>query len=272
MGNASTWQTWTQTAANVADVDTLIFFWLQLLASQQQLELARASNWTQQFFELVRHLDERRDEREQVSPGDRIMPKLRFNIASLVGVIVILGVSFAALRESSDIWERSVFTLILGVLLIAILLAVHRTESRRAFWIGFALFGWIYLGLSLVPSIESRLIATKGLAYLHSKLSERSLKINTVRHSGSWSFAHRKQVQNLSNNSAGDDGIVVGHEVWLFDSTNGRLRNAWSGTTENFVRIGHSLFALLAAWLGGQLSRRLYRSSRSQEPIGAVEA
>jgi len=38
------------------------------------------------------------------------------------------------------------------------------------------------------------------------------------------------------------------------------------GTTENFVRIGHSLFALLAGWLGGQLSRRLCRCSRAQEP------
>ena len=66
MGNASTWQTWTQAAANVAVVVTLIFVWLQLLASQKQLELAQASSWTQQFFELVRHLDERRDDREQV--------------------------------------------------------------------------------------------------------------------------------------------------------------------------------------------------------------
>ena len=28
------------------------------------------------------------------------------------------------------------------------------------------------------------------------------------------------------------------------------------GTTENFVRIGHSLFALIVGWLGGVLSRR----------------
>ena len=98
------------------------------------------------------------------------MRRLRFNIANLLGVILVLGVGFAALRESSDLWESGVFTLMLAALLISILLAVHRTESRRAFWIGFALFGWIYLGLSLVPSIESRLITTKALAYLDSKV------------------------------------------------------------------------------------------------------
>ena len=29
-----------------------------------------------------------------------------------------------------------------------------------------------------------------------------------------------------------------------------------TGTTENFVRIGHSLFALIVGWLGGALSRK----------------
>ena len=58
----------------------------------------------------------------------------------------------------------------LGVLLVSILLAVHRTEKRRAFWLGFALFGAAYLGLSLVPPIESRLITTKALAFIDSKV------------------------------------------------------------------------------------------------------
>ena len=40
----------------------------------------------------------------------------------------------------------------------------------------------------------------------------------------------------------------------------------WVGTTENFVRIGHSLIALLVGWLGGLLSRRLWRASRPPEP------
>ena len=74
------------------------------------------------------------------------MRKLRFNIANLLAVIFILGVGFAALRESSDLWESGVFTLTLAALLISILLAAHRLESRRAFWTGFAVFGWIYLG------------------------------------------------------------------------------------------------------------------------------
>jgi hypothetical protein len=199
------------------------------------------------------------------------MKRVRFNIANLLEIILVLGVGFAALRESSDLWESWVFTLTLIALLISILLAVHRTESSRAFWIGFVLFGWAYLVLALVPSIESRLMTTKGLAYLRSKLSERSLKINTVQHTGSWSLAPRNQVQSPGNNAAGNDGIVVSHEVWLFDRTSGRRLNGWNGTTKNFVRIGHSLFALLLGMLGGQLSRRLFRSSMSPDSSTAIE-
>ena len=103
------------------------------------------------------------------------MKHIRFTIASLLVVVLIVALGFAALREASDLWESGVFTLALAALLVSILLAVHRTESRRAFWIAFALFGWTYLGLSLVPSIEYRMLTTKGLAYLDSKVPGRSL-------------------------------------------------------------------------------------------------
>jgi cbb3-type cytochrome oxidase subunit 3 len=102
------------------------------------------------------------------------MRRFRFDIGTLVILVLVLGVSFAALRESNDIWDSSIFTLTLGVMLISILLAVHRTEKRRAFWLGFALFGAAYLGLSLVPSIEPRLITTTALTYIDSMVPRSS--------------------------------------------------------------------------------------------------
>jgi hypothetical protein len=177
------------------------------------------------------------------------------------------------LRESSDLWETGVFTLTLTALLISVLLAIHRTESRRSFWIGFAVFGWTYLAFTFMPSIKSRLITTKALGYLRSKLSQRSLKINTVQHTGSWSLAPRNQLQNPGNNAARNDVIVNSPgEVWIFDRTSGRRLNGWNGTNENFVRIGHSLFTLMAGWFGGKLSRRRWRAIRAPEPSTAVDA
>ena len=98
------------------------------------------------------------------------MRRFRFHLGTLVILVLVLGAGLAALRESNEIWDSGIFTLVLSVLLVSVLLAVHRTEKRRAYWLGFALFGAAYLGLSLVPPIETRLITTKALAFIDSKV------------------------------------------------------------------------------------------------------
>ena len=103
------------------------------------------------------------------------MKRFRYRIASLLILVLLLGVGFAALREANDLWDGCVLTLTIGVLLVSVLLALHRRETTRAFWVGFALFGWAYLELSLVPSIEPRLLTTTARAYLDSKVPGRSV-------------------------------------------------------------------------------------------------
>src|SRR5689334_886367 len=98
------------------------------------------------------------------------MRTFRFTIAGLLGVITVFGIGLAALREASELWDSGLFALTIGVLLVSILLVVHRQEGRRAFWVGFALFGWGYVTLSLVPSVEPRLLTTRALAYLDAQV------------------------------------------------------------------------------------------------------
>jgi hypothetical protein len=201
------------------------------------------------------------------------MSRIRFSIASLLVAVLFVAVGFAALRESSELWDSGVFTLVLTVLLTSILLAIHRTESRRAFWIGFALFGGGYLVLSLVPSIESRLATTKALTYLDSKVPGRTQTFFTIRLTGTGPGTPGNQVQAVAFSPQGNQiatsslGIVR-----LWDATTGRLLGGWAGTTENFVRIGHSLITLMAGWFGGLLSRRLWRASRATDASTAVDA
>ena len=94
------------------------------------------------------------------------MSHLRCNIAGFLGAILFVAVGLAALREADQLWDSWLFSLTLGLLLLAVLLAARRTGDRRAFWIGFALFGWGYLGLSLIPSTRPKLITSKILSYL----------------------------------------------------------------------------------------------------------
>lgn len=209
------------------------------------------------------------------------MKRIRFNIASLLVVVLVVAVSFAGLREATELWDSGLFTLTLVVLLVSILLAIHRTEKRRAYWLGFALFGWIYLGLTLVPSIESTLITTKGLACLDSKLA-RSIQAEL----GYFDYdkdglmdlvvANNSQPNVLSLNKGNgtwqDVTAVAGlnpadDQAWsLWQRLLGTSLNGSNGTTESFVRIGHSLIALIAAMMGGVLSRQLHVKKRERSP------
>ena len=110
-------------------------------------------------------------------------------------------------------------------------------------------------------------------AYLDSKMPGRSVGGFTVRVAGIGSGTSINQTRNLAINAVGNEVTAIGWGgVWLYDRTTGKLLSGWSGTTENFIRIGHSLFALLAGWIGGLLSRRLCRSSRTREPTMTVDA
>jgi hypothetical protein len=201
------------------------------------------------------------------------MKRFRFHLGTLVILVLLLGVGLAALRESSEVWDSSIFSITLGVLLISILLAIHRTEKKRAFWLGFALFGSAYLGQSFVPSIESRLITTRTLGYLDSKMPW-SIPgglgyFEYVDSSMDLYFVNNMQTNSLVPNKGNGDWIADvtasgSKPAWFSDFSVGTLQKGSIGTTENFIRIGHSLLALIAALLGGQLSRFLH----TKNPLG----
>jgi hypothetical protein len=209
------------------------------------------------------------------------MRRFRFHIGTLLILIIVLSVSFAALRESNDTWDSGVFTLTIGVFLISTLLAIHRTEKRRAFWLGFTLFGAAYLTMSLVPPIESRLITTNLLAYIDSKVA-RSIPAglglayfdydNDNDGKMDLYVVNNSQANVLYRNKGNGTFQDVTTDVGLNSAGNHFGGNGWrsptdseirwlrgsGGATVNFIHIGHSLLALIVAFLGGQLSRYLH--------------
>ena len=62
---------------------------------------------------------------------DHAMRHIRFSITSMLVFVLFVAVGFAALRESSDLWESGVFGLTLGILVISILIAIHRLGPRE---------------------------------------------------------------------------------------------------------------------------------------------
>ena len=77
------------------------------------------------------------------------MTKPRFTIAGLIVFIGAIALIFAAMRSPTLLISQVAITASLTVLLASIVAAV--VSRPRAFWIGFAIFGWAYLLLSLGP-------------------------------------------------------------------------------------------------------------------------
>jgi hypothetical protein len=169
------------------------------------------------------------------------MKRIRFNIATLLVVVLFVAVGFAGLRQADEMWDSGLFTVTIGVLLISILVAIHRPEKRRAFWLGFALLRSAYLGLCLVPSIESRLITTRALAYLDSKVVRRSIELYAVLDTGTRSVTGNNQVSNVT--LAFRAATAGQGRLRLWNGVTCKPLGGWSGTTQSFVRIGHSLLS-----------------------------
>ncbi len=80
------------------------------------------------------------------------MRKIRVSIARLMGAVLIAAVGFAALRNLSDAWAGLMLMLTCGVLLMGVVGAVCQGPHERAWWLGFALFGFGYLALTFGKS------------------------------------------------------------------------------------------------------------------------
>jgi hypothetical protein len=152
-------------------------------------------------------------------------------ILGLMIFVLACGVGTAALNASTALWDSFVFSATLMILASSILLTVQR---RRTFWLGFALFGWVYLISSLIPPVESRLLSTKGIAYLDAITANRqNLPVSAVAFSGN------------------GHSLEALEDVRIWDAQTGKPIPRPSGTFANYRRIGHSLLALLAGLLGG---------------------
>ena len=189
------------------------------------------------------------------------MRRFRSTLKGLLGVVLFVAVALAALRDPTDAWESGVLGLSLLILLTGTLLAVHGSDRRRAGWVGFALFGWVYLIVSLVVPIGARLPTSRGLFYVGSKLANRGTPASaTYQQLIPWNpglfGSPQPLVPDLTLWSpTGPNTWVDWNYTWQFT---GVAPPGFGIVPENFVRIGHSLLALVLALVGSHLSRWLY--------------
>jgi hypothetical protein len=192
------------------------------------------------------------------------MRRFRFTIGALLVLVLYLGIAFAALRQASPLWDQALFTGTLALLILALLLAAHRRERKRAYWFGFAVAGWIYFGACAIPMLEARLVTHTLFARLAERLTNESDLV----------VANLSTVDIMADPSANPTTIqfqgppaqaqLITENVTPQGVTR-TLRLAVFGDQTQFISIGHSLVAIALAFLCGKLSRWLFARERSRE-------
>jgi hypothetical protein len=155
----------------------------------------------------------------------------RFSIRTLIALVTLAAVGCAALANPTDLWASAVFSGTLLILAAALLAAIAR---RSVGAVGFIACGAAYLGLILAPGAETNvvphLLTSKGLVELEK----------------SW----HPPPQPTSVPANAPTVIPPGQGPFFASFTND-IFATWGS---RFQRIGHCLFALLFAAVGGLLA------------------
>jgi hypothetical protein len=160
------------------------------------------------------------------------MRAVRFPIAGLMGAVLVVALGLAALRNASETWAGVMFLLTCGVLSLAIVGVICREDGERAWWLGFALFGWGYLLLSLWSTVTLPTMALLDV------------------------IATRLGIPLQFSGGMGGGMRNVG--LWAF----GGFGGGFGGMADHPLQeIAHCLWALVAALLGGFLARALFGGS-----------
>jgi hypothetical protein len=83
-----------------------------------------------------------------MAPKEESVAHLRISVAGMMVLLLGLGLILASLRSPSDGAAAAVLLVTQATLAFAVLAVVYRAGEGRAFWLGFALFGWGYMALT----------------------------------------------------------------------------------------------------------------------------
>jgi len=92
----------------------------------------------------------------------------QFSISVFLGFVALSAAGLMCLMFASSPGVSALSSAVLGLLTLAILGVAYRRGERRAFWAGFALFGWTYMTLSsgpwFVDYLRPQLVTSKLIA------------------------------------------------------------------------------------------------------------
>jgi hypothetical protein len=152
-----------------------------------------------------------------------MMRNVRFTIARLMGLVLVMGLGSVALRFSSETWAGVMLLMTGGVLMVALVGAACRGPGERAWWLGFALSGCGYLAIAHWTPTDNRPLPTIALVdWLAPKLEILAATTTRPGAEGWWSLSPAVRIlHGLWSQAAGLVGCLV---AGVFAGVGGRWR------------------------------------------------
>ena len=197
--------------------------------------------------------------------------RVRFSLRQLMALVAFVAIGCGGLIRPSVYLASLIFTGTLLVLLVAILGAVGRRGPARVFWIGFAIAGSGYLWLAHWADEESYTVSTDWRLQTSGPLF--TTKLLRLAHEA----LHPPPPAGFRGTGGmggmGGGGMFalplepaaapVFGQMAIPSPASAATAAAYETERNAFMRIGHSLCALLFAYLGGQLARYFRATAES---------
>jgi hypothetical protein len=164
--------------------------------------------------------------------------------------MVYVAVVLVALASSSLEWAIVVYSISIGVILVATLAAVFLSDARRTFWRGFSLIAWIYMILAFATSLEG----TKRQDLVTHRILETLQRTLAPMHAARY--------------------VKPGFELqqeneWLYRTGPNSTFPVFQGRSwQATQRTGHSVWAVLLGPIGGYLAMNFSKRNTSNVPTG----
>jgi hypothetical protein len=178
-------------------------------------------------------------------------------------------VAIAALVYPSPLAANAFHSMTLATLTIAVLAAVYHRAAKRAFWVGFSTCGWAYFLVVFGPEPLSHvgpgLVTTTILNIVYPYTVPSSVATAALAPVGPSAPATRFILRAVKDRPkavlTGGFGVLTGPPVppptpWEIWTKPDRMTQFNQSSPKMFQRVGHSLFCLTFAMIGGTLTRR----------------
>jgi hypothetical protein len=197
----------------------------------------------------------------------------QFSLRTLAGGVAFAAVACCSLVYATIAWSAAIYTAAIVFLAFATLASVYSSERIRAYWLGCAFCGWLYLLLVFGPLSATRQMVSPGQLNVDSELA--------TTHLARWFYAtvlpklrdppQRVQIPALNLTLSGDGSTVADVDALYTTVADaglvmlGGLKAATSPAAgpsypdeTSFVRVSHALCTWLFALGGGIMGRWLY--------------